>query len=253
MPALIRALLAAAVLAGLAAPALAEEAGPPPEYNWVPEPMLFDLIRSLGAKAGEREVGVGLHRRADELELGTEVELMVADGHGLELELVNPQGESRGVRGVYQATLGRLLDGRVLHGPHLVGAYAPGLSRTEASAVYVVTARLSPQWTLLAMAGGRLDHGAAPAAEGAEAAPGAAELTRGAVLNASLFRDLSDSFIVGLEGTWEQRPTGLGELELMPQLRWDLDEGLHVQAGLGLTSEAGVTRPMSSLRVSHAF
>ncbi|MEB3329962.1 MAG: hypothetical protein VKQ33_12080 [Candidatus Sericytochromatia bacterium] len=248
------ALLAATLLLGLSGPALAQGLPETPtEQNWVPEPMLFDLVRSLGARAGEREVGAGVSRRAEELEFGTEVELVVADGHALELELVNPQGEHRAVRGVYQATLGSLLDGRVLHGPHLVGAHAPGLGRTEGSAVYIFSARLSPQWSVIGMAGGRLEHGATSPSEEAEGPASGPTLRRAAIVNASLFRDLSDSFIVGLEGTWEQRPTGLGELEVLPQLRWDLDEGLHLQAGLGLTAEAALVRPISSLRVSHAF
>jgi hypothetical protein len=255
MPVPLRlAALAAVLCLGAATPAFAldvQEA--PAEHNWVPEPMLFDMIRSLGGKAGEREVGIGVSRRAEELELGTEVELIVADGHAFELELLNPQAEHRAVRGVYQATLGRALDGRLLHGPHLVGAHAPGLGRTEGSAVYVLSARLSPQWSVLGMAGGKLDYGAAPRPEGSEGPAGPPELRRSAVVNASLFRDLSDSFIVGLEGTWEQRPTGLGEVEVLPQLRWDLDEGFHVQAGLGLTAENGLVRPISSMRVSHAF
>lgn len=235
-----RALAAASLLVALAAPAQAAEEAKGSDLTWVPEPMLFDLVRSLSARAGEKELGVGVNQRGDELEIGPELEYVLADGHAVEVEVMSPQNEHRGVKGVYQGTAGRALGGRFLHGPHLTGGYTPGRQLLESSAVYVGCLRLDPTWSMIAMGG---IEGERRGEEG----------RFGPVVNASIFADLHHSLILGLEGTWNQPAAGLNRYEVMPQLRWDLDETFHLQAGYGATLDAGQVRPLASLRVSHAF
>lgn len=234
-----RALLSLTLLAALARPAAAHEAAAP-ETNWVPEPMLFDLVRGLAARKGEAEVGFGTNLRGSEVEIGPEIELVVADGHALEFEITSPHTERRGVRGVYQATMGRGLGGNLLHGPHFTGAYSPGEELAESTAVYVACLRLDPTWSVIAMGG-------------AEAERRGTSARLNPIANASVFADLHDSLILGLEGTWSQSAPARSRVDVLPQLRWDLNEAFHVQVGYGATLEDGQTRPLGSLRVSQAF
>lgn len=234
-----RMLAAAALLVSLAGPAAASEK-PGADLEWVPEPMLFDLVRSLSARKGERELGVGVHQRGEEVEIGPEFEYVFADGQALELELLSPQQEHRAFKGVYQGMAGRAFGGRVLHGPHLTGGYTPSRQLLESSAVYVGCMRLDPTWSVIAMGG-------------VEAERRGEENRFGPIANASLFADLHHSLILGLEGTWSQPGATVNRFEVLPQLRWDLDETLHLQAGYGATLEGGQARPLAALRVSHAF
>ena len=86
----------------------------------IPEPMVFDLVRGLGAGKGEFEANVlaefPLDRTASrEIEWAPEVEYAFADGLALEFELPFEDGELEGYKGAFQWTIGRPGGGRFIH------------------------------------------------------------------------------------------------------------------------------------------
>ncbi|MEB3198688.1 MAG: hypothetical protein VKP62_15940 [Candidatus Sericytochromatia bacterium] len=209
-------------------------------HHWVAEPIMFDLIRNLGARGGEREVGAVAHWHNQELELGTEVEWVPVDGHALELEVANPHEPKRHLKGAYQGKLGSAFGQRVLYGFHLLGGFQPERGEAEAGLSWVTALRPHPDWTALLVAGGRGRREEA-------------ETRLAALANGSLFFHLSDAWIVGGEANWQQQPGGWGRLDLLPQLRWDHDESVHLQLGVGVRLEGAGLAPVSALRLNYGF
>jgi len=112
-----------------------EENGPQ-----VPEPMVFDLIRPLGAKRGEAEVNVlgliplrqrsgtvddvpdplGLVRRSpdsQEFEWAPESELALMDGFAVEVEFPLENSHLESYKAAAQLTFGTAMGNRMIHGP----------------------------------------------------------------------------------------------------------------------------------------
>ena len=75
-------------MAAIAGPAAAAPTQDGPD---IPEPMVFDMIRPLTAKRGEVEVNTLVQRDLSgprgEVEWAPEIEMAVADGFAVELEL----------------------------------------------------------------------------------------------------------------------------------------------------------------------
>jgi hypothetical protein len=120
------ALAASATLLALAlCPALASAQRATDRNPDVPEPLLFDLVRGLGAHKGELEVNALVRHDfksgRDKFYWNPEVEWIVADGIGLELELAMDRGHVEAVKLMTQVTFGTPLPGRYIHGTQIIG------------------------------------------------------------------------------------------------------------------------------------
>lgn len=121
---LARASLALSLLLGLPLPAAG--AGPfdgdaslsSDGMPHIPEPLLFDLVRPLGASKGELEVNVLAqhNRRSGRNELAPEIEYVLADGLAVELELPFDGNRLEQFKVALQGTLGTLRSGSMVHG-----------------------------------------------------------------------------------------------------------------------------------------
>lgn len=220
--------LASAVWLGLAdQPACAQSlASATPQ---IPEPMVFDLLRPLGARAGEREVNV-LTVRPGGLDHPTswapELEYAYADGQSLEVELPFEDGRLTQYKFALQGTFGIGAQGRFIHGWQYIGLYDRESAQASNSLLYVAGYRFDPRWSALGMLGLRKD--------GVQT-PGPTFL----LVNPTLFYDLDAATVLGLEVNLRQ---GLllddtTRALIIPQLHRRLSETMTVQIGLGMQFE----------------
>jgi hypothetical protein len=184
----------------------------------VPEPMLFDLVRPLGAKRGELEVNVLAEQplRAGRTKWAPEVEYAVADGLALELELPMESGRLVEYKAAIQGTFGAFGDGTRVHGWQVIGRRDRESARFGADLLYLVGAELRDGWSAFGMAGFRRT------AERDDALVG--------LVNASLFRDLSQRVTLGLETNAELR-AGRLRVRVLPQAHLDLSTRITLQVG----------------------
>ncbi len=226
-----RCCLAVLLLAPL--PAAAQEA---PN---VAEPMVFDLVRPLGAKRGELEVNALAQRSLSgpdhTVEWAPEIEYAVADGFAIELELPLSGRRVTNYKVGLQQTFGLLNHGRGIHGIQYLGLWNREHRRWDSSILYVIGNRFGPRTSTLTMVGVG-DVGAA------------GPQTRALLLNHTSFYDVGDRTVAGVEVNLRigrERST-----LIMPQLQQNVGERFQLQVGVGgLRHEGDAWRPRAGIRV----
>lgn len=228
-------------MGALAVPAAAAE-GP-----HIPEPMVFDLVRGLGARPGELEVNTLAHSslrggRQPEVTWAPEVEWAFAPGHAVELEFPLHNTSLEAVKLALQGTVGTGASGRFIHGWQAIGEMGVGRhARTlQGSALWLAGWRFDERWSVFGMTGARLSRDlVSPARE--------SPMLEG-LLNVSGFADLSPSVTLGLETNWAvARRDGLAAL-FMPQVHLGLMSHLRMQLGAGAQLHRGDLDPRLALR-----
>ncbi len=231
--------LAAALLA---CPALAsaEETG---EYPHVPEPMVFDMMRPLGAKKGELEANTlaVMSPSGDRtVAWAPEVEYAFADGFAVEAELPFEDGRLAELKLGLQAAWGSFNSGRSAHGVQYLGIYDRHSGRYSNTLVYMLVHRFNDRWSSVSMAGlSDISLGGGPA-------------RNAAVINHSTFYDASDRSVLGVEvnflGGYD------GHVTVMPQLHQNIGRTMSLQAGFGGQKARGdALRPRAGLRLIREF
>jgi hypothetical protein len=120
----------------------------------VPEPLLVDWVRALGARAGEFEVNaLGVLQTDGSVEVAPEVEWVPVNGLGLELEAIVKNTGFDGLKLAAQVTL--LSDARagLGHGLQLVGRWQRGSNVVSVTALHLAQARLGERSSLGVMSG----------------------------------------------------------------------------------------------------
>lgn len=218
-------------------PAIAE-AAPTQDGPDIPEPMVFDMIRPLTAKRGEVEVNALVQRDLSgprgEVEWAPEIEVAVADGFAVELEL--PLIDTRVVQykmGL-QGKLGTFRGGRGIHGVQYLGLYDRESGEWQSTLVWLLGNRFGERWSTMTMLG----IGDVTLREGNHT---------GFVINHSTFYDLDRDTVLGLE---VNRQNGDGAYWLlMPQAHRSFGK-LSLQGGIGAERARGEPfRPRLGLRL----
>jgi hypothetical protein len=210
----------------------------------IPEPMLFDLIRPLGAKRGEVEFntlaifpwravnrdldrdpfGSGQTTRDREgIEWAPEIEFAFADGWAVEFELPFEGQKLEAYKFALQGTFGTAFDNRYIHGFQTIVEPTPEWSRWNSTLLYLGGIKFDEQWSALFMVGGRIDL----AGRG-----NAGTFER--LVNASLFREIRDDFVLGMEVNHAVGNRGRSQTILVPQFHYDLTRQIQLQSGIGL-------------------
>ena len=226
--------------AALVAGATAADTG----YPRIPEPMVFDMMRPLGASRGELEVNTlaqqtlsGLHRT---IEWAPEIEYAFADGSAIEFEFPFEGGRLAEYKFGLQTAFGASADRKTAHGVQYLGVYERKGRNYVSTLAYMVGHRFSDRVSTMTMAGvGDL---------------GRRGLGRSAViLNHSTFFDARPGTVMGLEINY--RSGDEAGLLLMPQLHQKLGAGVNIQAGIGAikSRDDGVFRPHAALRLIREF
>ncbi len=237
-----------------------EEQGPR-----IAEPMVFDLVRPLGAKRGEGEVNVlgmvplrsasrrtngtpdplGLVRRSPDrqgLEWAPEIEYAVCDGVALEFELPLENGRLEAYKTAGQVTFGTAFDHRFIHGAQAIVQYDRHPSLWTTTVLYLAGYRFNETWSVFGMVGSRAEvSGQVPRKE--------IEL----LSNATLFADLTGRLVAGVEINVGQVITGNTEALVMPQLHYEVDRHWMIQAGVGARATTDVVLPEAGFRLIREF
>ncbi len=231
----------------------------------IAEPMVFDLIRPLGAKRGEGEVNVlgliplaqesrrmngaqdplGLIRRSPDretIEWAPEIEYAVCDGVALEFEVPMENSHLEAYKGAGQITFGTALNHRFIHGAQAIIQYGRDSSVWTTTGLYLAGFRFNDTWSVFGMVGGRGEIlGSVPNKE--------AEF----LANVTLFADVTDRMVAGIETNLNQVIGGNTGVLFMPQLHYELDRYWMIQVGVGARVTTGLTLPVAGFRIIREF
>ncbi|MDO9022884.1 MAG: hypothetical protein Q7V43_38530 [Myxococcales bacterium] len=199
----------------------------------VPEPMIFDLARSLGARRGELEVNtlMVLERRDGQnaVRWAPEVEWAFARGHTIELELPFHGSHLEALKFALQGTIGTFGGNRFIHGWQSLNEVTLADSRIANTLLYLFGTRFTDRFSAFAMTGARADW-----------TPGQSDREFSFVANASAFADLSNRLVVGLEANTVYS-SERWRVAVVPQVHASLVHWLRLQVGVGVeASDTGV-------------
>jgi hypothetical protein len=199
--------------------------GSPPH---IPEPMVFDLVRALGARAGEVEVNslfVVRPRRGgfDTTTWAPEIEWAIVDRFAVEFELPMADRRVDALKAAVQWTISEPAR-HFAHGLQAIAEHALDEGHTELSALYLAGFRAG-RTSGLGMAGLRVHFG---------------EQARPEVLfNPSLYVDADEALTLGVEGNVVLGFDGRQAALLVGQVHWQVVQRLRMQVGGGVELSAG--------------
>jgi len=221
----------AAVLAGVgllclvARPAGAQShAGHAP----MPEPMVFDLVRPLGAKRGELEVNTLLVQSAQRgapLEWAPEVEWAFRDGLAIEGELPFENGELKTYKVALQGTMRSSAGGQFQHGWQVIGQRVRADDSWSADVLYLAGYRPWAKVTLFTMSGARRSvFDGDPVVQ--------------TVQNTTVFFQPSPRVILGVEANLILGAADRRSRLIMPQVQLELADKYLAEFGIGAEERA---------------
>jgi hypothetical protein len=211
----------------------------------VPEPLLFDLVRPLGARKGEFELNTlaifpwsGSNSNIDDdpfgpspttfdkrgIEWAPEIEYAIADNFAIEFELPFEESTLEEYKLGLQWTIGTAFDNRYIHGFQVLIQPTSAWENWNSTLLYLAGVRFDETWSGLLMVGGRMDL---------EGPSNSKTFER--LINASIFADLNASTRVGLETNYAAKVDGTAEFIVVPQVHFELqDHHFQLQSGIGL-------------------
>lgn len=195
----------------------------------IPEPMVFDLVRPLGAAKGEFEVNslfrYGL-RRGEPLAWAPEIEYAIGRGLALEFELPIEGASVRDYKIAAQQKLWRTPIKRYTHGLQGIGEIGRGTSSWQASGLYIAGVRWHDHWSTISMAGLSRSSKA-----------GAARTSP--LLNHTVFYERWKRTVAGVEWNSKDLAGARQEWLIMPQMHIRLVEKVNLQVGIGVRRQSG--------------
>jgi len=195
-----------------------------PAYPVIPEPMIFDMMRPLGAQQGEMEVNALAMTtspfRPRAAEWAPEVEYAFADGKAIEFELPFNGAKLEAFKLGLQAAFGASADGRSAHGVQYLGIYDRETGRYSNSLLYMAGHRFDARWSMMNMVG--VDDIALKRRNGRNAL----------LLNHATFYDVAAGTIAGVELNVAGGRERL--VRVAPQLHQRLAAKVNVQAAAGV-------------------
>ncbi len=228
----------------------------------IPEPMVFDLVRPLGARKGEWEVNTlgliplrrktatinevtdpsGLVRRSPDkqgVEWAPEIELVLADGIAIEFELPMENFTLEAYKAAGQLTFGTAFNHRFIHGAQTIVQYNIDSKLWATSLLYLAGFRFNPTWSMLGMFGAR---GIVNGTSDVEV-----------LSNVTLFADLTERLVAGIETNLNQVIGGDTAFLLMPQIHYEVSKRWMLQTGAGAQFTRDFILPQLGFRFIHEF
>lgn len=201
----------------------------------IPEPMVFDLVRPLGAKRGELEVN-SLFRGA---RWAPEVEYTLADGWGVEFELPIEKVHIESTKAAIQGTLPGSIGHRSIHGVQFIWENLVREPGGQVDALYLFGYRFNRRWSAFSMKGLRKQWTEA-------------DSRAGMLSNHTLFYQPNKKLVLGVETNYQGETLGPRHVLVMPQAHFKVGR-LNLQTGLGLNRSRGTNRSQIALRISREF
>ncbi len=218
----------------------------------VPEPLMFDLVRGLGARQGELEINalaeIPLNNRADRgVDWAPEIEYALFNNFAVELELPMNNLDIEAYKMAIQWTMGSSKNNKFIHGIQVLGESYVHDAIFELNFLYVPAYRFNEIWSVIGLFGVMFESGS-----------DAPDKNNTIILNASVFADLNKHTTVGVElnntnSMIQQIDDNEMELLILPQVHYEFDSGFSFQFGIGPRFSQGKTDASSVLRVIQAF
>jgi hypothetical protein len=212
----------------------------------IPEPMVFDLVRPLGARRGEAEINtlgiIPLNRRNAKAEWAPEVEFAIADGVALEFELPFEEWTLEAYKLAGQVTFGKAFNDSFIHGTQGIFLYDKNTGNWSPTLLYLAGVQFDETWSALAMAGIQTEFGGANRGE---------RTLR--LFNLSLFKHVGDYTSLGLETNTAVDLNGTSQFRLMPQVHQELRDHVMLQFGAGSFFTRQATIPEAAFRIIYNF
>lgn len=216
-----------------------------PEAPVIPEPLVFDMMRPMGAAKGELEVNTlaiaPLGRpRPRTLEYAPEIEYAFADGYAIEFELPFEGSRLAEYKLGLQGTIGTGFNNQFIHGWQYLGIYDREERKGSHSLLYMAGYRFDSRWSVMNMAG--VEH--TDTHDGSHLH---------GLLNHSVFYDYSERTVLGVEANL--RLGREDEWLLIPQMHFRFTDDTNIQFGAGLRNgmEDDKARPIVSARLIYEF
>lgn len=208
----------------------------------IPEPLRFDLVRSLGARRDEFEINVltQLNRFNSRplVSIAPEIEWAFATGHALELEFGWRDDAADYLKLAYQGTFGTAASHRFIHGWQWLAEASLRDDDISTTVLYLLGYRVDPRWSVLAMLG-----------TSASVDRDGQHVAAAGIVNASVFADLTDHLTLGLEANLRAAGEQGFALSVLPQVHGALGRVFRVQFGVGPALEDGRWGPSLALRL----
>ncbi|MGY6552039.1 MAG: hypothetical protein ACXIT4_09115 [Erythrobacter sp.] len=193
----------------------------------IPEPMVFDMVRPLGAKRGELEVNTlalfPIRSDGEPVDWAPEIEYAFADGWGIEFELPFENGTLESYKFAVQGTFGGLANNRAIHGFQYFTEIDASTGRLDHTLVYIIGAQYGETWSTLTMVGFNIPSEQPEPGEDRDDA---------VLINHSFFKELRKNTILGVETNIRAGRDRTSWL-VMPQVHQSLTDRLMLQAGMG--------------------
>ncbi|MDO6472751.1 hypothetical protein [Maribacter sp. 1_MG-2023] len=218
----------------------------------VPEPLMFDLVRGLGAKKGELEINTladfPLNNSSERgVEWAPEIEYALFNNFAIEFELPLNNFELEAYKMAIQWTMGSSNNNKFIHGIQVIGEKYVHDDIFELNLLYVPAYRFNEIWSAIGLFGIMVESGS-----------DSPDNNSTVLLNASVFADLNKNTVVGLEinnsdPTFQKIDNNEMELLILPQAHYEFNSGFSLQFGFGPKFSDGKTNASAVLRVIQSF
>ncbi len=207
-----------------------------------PEPIGYDLMRGLDARAGEVEINtlfLGSFSNGGDfgLKWAPEVEWAIVDGFAVELEPTFDGYTPNTMKAGFQATLPGGEEGRWLHGLQVLAEVAYDTLVPSFAATWIADLRIADRMSGVLIAGPQATLNAANT-DGRDPTQAAVEMA--ALVNVSIFSDISPIFTWGIESNVAATASDV-EWRLLPQVHAQVEKHWRIQAAAGV--EGGLATP----------
>lgn len=198
----------------------------------IPEPLMFDLVRGLGAQQGELEINtlvdIPMNLVSERgVEWAPEIEYAVFDHFAVELEFPMKDFELEAFKMAIQWTMGKSKKNKFIHGIQVIGEQYMHHDILELNFLYVPAYRFNEVWSAIGLFGFMLESGS-----------DSPEKKNTIILNASVFADLNKHTSIGIEfnnsdPTFQRIDNNEMELFVLPQIHYEHSSGFSFQFGIG--------------------
>lgn len=212
----------------------------------IPKPMVFDLVRPIGARRGEAEINtlaiLPLNRRLADAEWAPEIEVAIADGVAVEFELPFDEWILAAYKMAGQLTFGTAFNDSFIHGAQGILLYDRETGNWSPTLLYLAGVQFDENWSALAMVGLRTEFESEDRGNRTEK-----------LFNFSLFLHIGDYTTLGVETNTATSLLGNSEFRLIPQVHHELQDHITVQFGAGCLFTAEATIPELGTRLIYSF
>lgn len=188
---------------------------------------------------------MGLVRRSPDtqgFEWAPEIEYAIRDGLGIEFELPMENERVEALKTAGQATFGTGLHHRFIHGAQTIVQYDLGPKVWTTTLLYLAGFRFSETWSIFGMVGPRTELGGRVSDRRTEF-----------LSNVTLFADVTDRLVAGVETNFSQIINGSTSLLVMPQFHYETGKRWMIQAGAGTRLTQEFTLPEVGFRIIREF